>query len=67
MNLGDENGTLDKFHLGVSADGQSCMMIFIDEEHRAIRCTADFAQFHAFITSLTCAAAEMARRRAALG
>ena len=33
MNLSDENGTLDKFHLGVSADGQSCMMIFIDEDH----------------------------------
>src|SRR5205807_9584451 len=28
---------LDKFQLGVSADGQSCMMIFIDEEQRAIR------------------------------
>ena len=67
MNLGDENGTLDKFHLGVSADGQSCMMIFIDEEQRAIRCTADFAQFSAFITSLTRAATEMARRRTALG
>jgi hypothetical protein len=67
MNLSDENGTLDKFHLGVSADGQSCMMIFIDEDHRAIRCTADFAQFQAFITSLTRAATEMARRRTALG
>jgi hypothetical protein len=58
---------LDKFHLGVSADGQSCMMIFIDEEQRAIRCTADFAQFSAFIASLNRAAAEMARRRSALG
>jgi hypothetical protein len=64
---GDENGTLDKFHLGLSADGQSCMMIFLDEERRAIRCTADFAQFHAFIASLNRAAAEMARRRSALG
>ncbi len=60
---GNENGTLDKFHLGVSADGQSCMMIFIDEEHRAIRCTAGFAEFNAFIASLNRAAAEMARRR----
>jgi hypothetical protein len=58
---------LDKFHLGVSADGQSCMMIFIDEEQRAIRCTADFAQFNAFISSLTRAAAEMTRRRSAMG
>jgi len=67
MNPGSENGTLDKFHLGVSADGQSCMMIFIDEEHRAIRCTADFAQFSAFIANLNRAAAEMARRRCVLG
>lgn len=59
--------TLDKFHLGVSADGQSCMMIFIDEERRAIRCTADFAQFNAFIASLTRAATEMTRRRSTLG
>jgi hypothetical protein len=60
------NGTLDKFHLGVSADGRSCMMIFLDEDHRAIRCTADFAQFNAFIANLNRAAAEMARRRNAL-
>ena len=64
---GDENGTLDKFHLGLSADGQSCMMIFLDEDRRTIRCTADFAQFNAFIASLNRAAAEMARRRLALG
>jgi hypothetical protein len=61
------NGTLDKFHLGVSADGRSCMMIFLDEDQRAIRCTADFAQFNAFIANLNRAAAEMARRRNALG
>ena len=61
------NSTLDKFHLGVSADGQSCMMIFLDEERRAIRCTADFAQFSAFIASLNRAAAEMARRRSVFG
>jgi hypothetical protein len=64
---GDENGTLDKFHLGLSADGQSCLMIFLDEERRTIRYTADFAQFHAFIASLNRAAAEMQRRRAASG
>jgi hypothetical protein len=61
------NGTLDKFHLGVSADGRSCMMIFLDEDQRAIRCTADFAQFNAFIANLNRAAAEMSRRRNALG
>ena len=57
------NGTLDKFHLGVSADGRSCLMVFLDEDQRAIRCTADFAQFNAFIANLNRAAAEMARRR----
>jgi hypothetical protein len=61
------NGTLDKFHLGVSADGRSCLMVFLDEDQRAIRCTADFAQFDAFIANLNRAAAEMARRRNALG
>ena len=30
------NGTLDKFHLGVSADGQTCMMVFVDEDQRTI-------------------------------
>jgi hypothetical protein len=67
MTLDNGNGALDKFHLGVSADGRSCMMIFLDEDHRAIRCTADFAQFNAFIANLNRAAAEMARRRNALG
>jgi hypothetical protein len=61
------NGTLDKFHLGVSADGRSCIMIFLDEDQHAIRCTANFTQFNAFITSLNRAAGEMARRRNALG
>jgi hypothetical protein len=56
-------GTLDKFHLGVSADGRSCMMIFIDEDQRTIRCVADFSEFNAFIANLNRAAGEMARRR----
>jgi len=56
-------GTLDKFHLGVSADGQSCMMIFVDEQHRTMKCVADFSEFNAFIASLTRVAGEMARRR----
>jgi hypothetical protein len=56
-------GTLDKFHLGVSADGTTCMMVFVDEEQHAIRCVADFSEFIAFIASLNRAAAEMQRRR----
>lgn len=55
--------TLDKFHLGVSADGQSCVMVFVDEQHRTINCVADFNEFNAFIASLNHAASEMARRR----
>ena len=57
------SGTLDKFHLGVSADGTTCMMVFVDEDQNAIRCVADFSEFNAFIASLNRAAAEMARRR----
>ena len=56
-------GTLDKFHLGVSADGQSCMMVFVDEDQRTIRCVADFSEFIAFIANLNRAAAEMSLRR----
>lgn len=56
-------GTLDKFHLGVSADGQTCMMVFVDEDQRTIRCVADFSEFNAFIANLNRAAAEMSRRR----
>lgn len=56
-------GTLDKFHLGVSADGRTCMMVFVDEEQRTIRCVADASEFNAFIASLNRAAAEMSRRR----
>src|SRR5690242_20049095 len=56
-------GTLDKFHLGVSADGQTCMMVFVDEDQRTIRCVADASEFNAFIASLMRAAAEMSRRR----
>ena len=56
-------GTLDKLHLGVSADGQTCMMVFVDEDQRTIRCVADFSEFNAFIANLNRAAAEMSRRR----
>ncbi|HEY2874880.1 MAG TPA: hypothetical protein VGJ56_23340 [Reyranella sp.] len=56
-------GTLDKFHLGVSADGQTCMMVFVDEDQHTIRCVADVSEFNAFIANLMRAAAEMSRRR----
>jgi hypothetical protein len=61
------SGTLDKFQLGVSADGQSCMMIFTDEEQRTIRCVADVAEFNAFIANLSRVATEMQRRRSIMG
>ena len=60
-------GTLDKFHMGVSADGKSCMMIFVDESQHTIRCVADFAEFNAFIANLNRVAGEMQRRRSAMG
>ena len=62
-----ETGILDKFHLGVSADGRSCVMVFVDEDQRTINCVANFGEFNAFISSLNHAANEMARRRNALG
>jgi hypothetical protein len=62
-----QTGTLDKFHLGVSADGRSCVMVFVDDDSRTINCVANFAEFNAFISSLNNAANEMARRRNALG
>jgi hypothetical protein len=65
--MDDVTGTLDKFHLAVSADGQSCVMVFIDEARRSINCVANFAEFNAFICSLNQAANEMARRRNAMG
>lgn len=54
---------LEKFHLGISADGTSCLLLFIDENRDAISCVANFAEFNAFIASLMQAAAEMTRRR----
>jgi hypothetical protein len=59
--------TIEKFHLGVSADGQSCMLMFVDEQQRTMRCVADFSEFNAFIASLTKVAGEMARRRSDTG
>jgi hypothetical protein len=59
-------GTLEKFHLGLAADGMSCALVFVDEHHHSIACIASFADLNGFIVSLTRAATEMARRRAML-
>ena len=60
-------GTLARFHLGLAADGASCAMVFVDEQQHSIAGIAGFADLEGFIDSLTQAAVEMARRRAALG
>ena len=59
-------GTLEKFHLGLAADGATCAMVFVDEHHRSIACIASYTDLNGFIVSLTQAATEMARRRAML-
>lgn len=59
-------GTLEKFHLGLAADGMTCALVFIDEHHRSIACIASFDDLNGLIASLTRAAMEMARRRSML-
>ena len=59
-------GTLEKFHLGLAADGMTCALVFVDEHHRSIACIASFDDLNGFIVSLTRAATEMARRRSML-
>ena len=59
-------GTLEKFHLGLAADGMTCALVFVDEHHHSIACIASFADLNGFIVSLTRAATEMARRRSML-
>lgn len=54
---------LERFHLGISSDGTTCLLLFIDENGHAISSVAGFAEFNAFIGSLVQAAAEMSRRR----
>lgn len=58
-------GTLAKFHLGLAADGSSCALVFVDEQQHSIACIAGFTDLEGFISSLSQAAREMARRRAA--
>lgn len=60
----DAPGSLEKFHLGLAADGMTCALVFVDERHRSIACIASFADLNGFIVSLTQAATEMAKRRA---
>jgi len=55
---------ISQFHLGVSADGGECLMVFVDEEQRAMKCVANFTEFRAFVTGLCEIAEEMARRQA---
>jgi hypothetical protein len=62
----DAPGTLEKFQLGLAADGTSCAMVFVDEHQRSIACIASFSDVLGFIASLQRMAAEMARRRALL-
>jgi hypothetical protein len=59
----DVTGTLAKFHLGVSTDGESCVLAFVDKDQRTINCVATFMELAAFITNLSDAANEMCRRR----
>ena len=58
---------ISQFHLGVSADGGECLMVFVDEEQRAMKCVANFSEFRAFVTGLCEIAEEMARRQATEG
>ncbi len=55
--------TLERFHLGISADGSSCLLLFIDDQKRAIGSVASLSEFRDLIQSLQQAANEMARRR----
>ncbi|MSP77928.1 MAG: hypothetical protein EXR12_17565 [Rhodospirillaceae bacterium] len=54
---------MNQFHLGVSPDGRECLMVFVDEEHRAMKCVAEFSEFQAFVANLAQIADEMARRQ----
>src|SRR5262245_39222110 len=59
----DSSSKVAQFHLGMSEDGQRCLMVFIDEKQHAMECVADFGEFTAFISSLCEAANEMAKRQ----
>jgi hypothetical protein len=63
----DSSSKVAQFHLGMSEDGQRCLMVFIDEKQHAMECVADFSEFTAFISSLCDAANEMAKRQGTEG
>ena len=58
-----DTSTVAQFHLGMSEDGQRCLMVFIDEKQHSMECVADFSEFTAFISSLCDAANEMSKRQ----
>ena len=58
------SGDIKQFKIGMSADGLTCMLLFVDGEERTIKCIASFAEFAAFVSNLSNAAQEMARRQA---
>lgn len=60
-------GTLAKFHLGLSADGTRCALVFVDEDRHSIACIAGPGDLERFIGSLSEAARQLARRRTAEG
>jgi hypothetical protein len=57
------SGLISQFHLGVSADGGECLMVFVDDEQRAMKCVANYSEFRAFVSGLCEIAQEMARRQ----
>jgi hypothetical protein len=58
------SGDIKQFKLGMSADGLTCMLLFVDDEERTMKCIASFSEFAAFVSNLSNAAQEMARRQA---
>lgn len=59
----DSSPKVAQFHLGMSEDGQRCLMVFTDEEQNTMECVTNFTEFTAFISSLCEAAGEMAKRQ----
>jgi hypothetical protein len=60
-------GDIKEFRLGMSADGLSCTLLFVDDDDRTMKCMATFPEFAAFVSNLSNAAQEMARRQAITG
>lgn len=58
------SGDIKQFQLGLSHDGLTCMLLFVDDGKRTMKCMATFSEFAAFVSNLSNAAQEMARRQA---